>query len=76
MNTKDRLFCLYKTSTELGKVRMTKEEVYVSKGCPAYIAWGKKTEKNSLNEIMKSDNRNKHINAIKINIEPNKIISF
>lgn len=34
---------------------MTKEEVYVSKGCPAYIAWGKKTEKNSLNEILKSD---------------------
>ena len=34
---------------------MTKEEVYASKGCPAYIAWGKTTEKNSLAEIMQSD---------------------
>lgn len=36
-------------------VGMTKEEVYASKGCPAYIAWGKTTERNSLNEIMQSD---------------------
>ncbi len=36
-------------------VGMTKEEVYASKGCPAYIAWGKTSEKNSLDEIMKSD---------------------
>ena len=34
---------------------MTKEEVYVSKGCPAYWAWGNKTERSSLNEIMRSD---------------------
>jgi hypothetical protein len=34
---------------------MTKEEVYVSKGCPAYIAWGKTTEKKSFDEIMQSD---------------------
>ena len=34
---------------------MSKEEVYASKGCPAYIAWGKTSEKNSLAEIMQSD---------------------
>ena len=34
---------------------MTKEEVYASKGCPAYNAWGNKTENISLNEIMQSD---------------------
>ena len=34
---------------------MTKEEVYASKGCPAYKAWGEKTFKISFNEIMKSD---------------------
>ena len=34
---------------------MTKEEVYASKGCPAYIAWGKTTERNSLADIMRSD---------------------
>ena len=34
---------------------MSKEEVYASKGCPAYLAWGKTTERNSLNEIMQSD---------------------
>ena len=34
---------------------MTKAEVYASKGCPAYIAWGKTTEKNSLAEVLQSD---------------------
>lgn len=34
---------------------MTKEEVYASKGCPAYRAWGEKTFKIPFNEIMKSD---------------------
>lgn len=34
---------------------MTKEEVYASKGCPAYIAWGKTSERNTLDEIMQSD---------------------
>ncbi len=34
---------------------MTKEEVYVSKGCPAYIAWGKTSERKSFAEIMQSD---------------------
>ena len=34
---------------------MTKEAVYASKGCPAYYAWGKKTENYSINKIMRSD---------------------
>lgn len=46
-----------KDQVERGEVvaGMSKEEVYASKGCPAYIAWGKTTERNSLNEIMQSD---------------------
>lgn len=36
-------------------VGMTKKEVYASKGCPAYSAWGKKTNNESLSEIMQSD---------------------
>ncbi len=34
---------------------MTKEEVYASKGCPAFSAWGYKTEKSSLADIMESN---------------------
>ena len=34
---------------------MSKEEVYASKGCPAYLAWGKTTERSSLTDIMQSD---------------------
>ena len=33
-------------------VGMTKEEVYASKGCPAYIAWGEESERIPLAEIM------------------------
>ena len=36
-------------------VGMTKEEVYASRGCPAYIAWGKTTERSSFADIMQSD---------------------
>lgn len=36
-------------------VGMTKEEVYASKGCPAYIAWGKTSQKQSFDEVMQSD---------------------
>lgn len=36
-------------------VGMTKEEVYASKGCPAYLAWGQKSGNRSLAEIMQSD---------------------
>lgn len=36
-------------------VGMTKDEVYASKGCPAYIAWGVKSESKSFAEIMQSD---------------------
>ncbi len=36
-------------------VGMTKGEVYASKGCPAYMAWGKTTEKKSFDQIMQSD---------------------
>ncbi|MDP3696879.1 MAG: hypothetical protein Q8R55_02495 [Candidatus Taylorbacteria bacterium] len=53
----DRLSSSTKTKVENGEVvnGMTKEEVYASKGCPAYIAWGKTTEKKSLADIMQSD---------------------
>lgn len=34
---------------------MTKEEVYASKGCPAFIAWGQKAKDASFNDIMQSD---------------------
>lgn len=34
---------------------MTKEEVYLSKGCPAYIGYGVKSERHSLDEVMRSD---------------------
>ena len=53
----ERLSSDKKDQVEKGDVvvGMTKEEVFASKGCPGYIAWGKKTEKNSLNEIMQSD---------------------
>lgn len=36
-------------------VGMSKKEVYASKGCPAYIAWGIKSNTKSLAEIMQSD---------------------
>ena len=36
-------------------VGMTKGEVFASKGCPAYIAWGKTSESKSFDEIMQSD---------------------
>ena len=43
---------------------MTKEEVYASKGCPAYSAWGKKTASDTFNSIMQSNkwyyNKNTH----------------
>lgn len=35
---------------------MTKEEVYLSKGCPAYIGYGVKSMAHSFEEVMKSDN--------------------
>ncbi|MBL7130931.1 MAG: hypothetical protein ISS45_05990 [Candidatus Omnitrophica bacterium] len=34
---------------------MTKEEVFTAKGCPAYIAYGKKSMHCSLDQIMNSD---------------------
>jgi len=34
---------------------MTKEEVYLSKGCPAYIGYGVKSNMHSFEEVMKSD---------------------
>lgn len=34
---------------------MTKEEVYLSKGCPAYIGYGVKSNAHSFEEVMKSD---------------------
>lgn len=34
---------------------MTKEQVYLSKGCPAYIGYGIKSNMHSLSEVMKSD---------------------
>ena len=34
---------------------MTKEAVYASRGCPAYIAWGKTSERKTFDDIMKSD---------------------
>lgn len=36
-------------------IGMTKEEVYASKGCPAYTAWGYATEKSDLANIMQSN---------------------
>ena len=34
---------------------MTKKEVFVSKGCPAYIAFGEKSSKKTFDQIMESD---------------------
>ena len=34
---------------------MTKKEVFTAKGCPAYIGYGEKSEKHSLDQIMDSD---------------------
>ena len=34
---------------------MTKKEVFMAKGCPAYIGYGEKSQKHSLEEIMNSD---------------------
>ncbi len=34
---------------------MTKEEVYIAKGCPAFIAYGKKSWSYTLEQIMQSD---------------------
>lgn len=34
---------------------MTKEEVYIAKGCPAYLAYGKKSFANSFADVMLSD---------------------
>lgn len=42
---------------------MTKDEVYISKGCPAYIAWGKESLRNSLKDIMSSDTWYYHKNS-------------
>jgi len=42
---------------------MTKEEVYASKGCPAYIAWGLKTKDKSFADIMQSDKWYYNFNA-------------
>lgn len=36
-------------------IGMTKEEVLAAKGCPAYSAWGYKTEKSSLANLMQSN---------------------
>jgi len=46
-----------KGEIDKGKVSigMTKQEVYASRGCPAYLAWGKTTEQSSFDSIMKSD---------------------
>lgn len=53
----DGLSADQKTKVENGDVSlgMTKQEVYASKGCPAYRAWGKTTERDSLDDIMQSD---------------------
>lgn len=34
---------------------MTKNEVYISRGCPSYIAYGKKSWGRSLDQVMQSD---------------------
>lgn len=34
---------------------MTKEEVYIAKGCPAYIAWGEESLRHSMEDVMTSD---------------------
>jgi 3D (Asp-Asp-Asp) domain-containing protein len=36
-------------------IGMSKEEVYAAKGCPAYIAWGKKSFASSLSDVMQSN---------------------
>lgn len=53
----DRLSPNGKEQVEKGDVEvgMSKEEVYASKGCPAYSAWGMKTEGISFDSIMRSD---------------------
>ena len=57
---------------------MTKEEVYASKGCPAYLAWGKKTFKISFNEIIKSDKwyymTNRHGQDVMVTFENGVVI--
>lgn len=42
---------------------MTKNEVLISKGCPAYIDWREKSLRHSLEDIMKSDAWYYHINS-------------
>lgn len=36
-------------------IGMTKNEVYMSRGCPAYIKWGVKSEKYPFSDVMLSD---------------------
>ncbi len=50
------------SSDILGKIKnkeiakgMTKEEVFIAKGCPAYIGWGEESMRRNLEDIMKSD---------------------
>ncbi len=42
---------------------MTKEEVYIAKGCPAYIGWGEESLVRSLEDIMDSNTWYYHINS-------------